>query len=115
MAGWQPMSTAPLDGTMVLVTETPNGEHYNVIPAMYANFGGGDPRMGQKAIGCISWWGVCGSRFSGDGGDCELPVRFKALACTPICWMPMPEREDETKLRRRLSQLLRHKYPKDQP
>lgn len=44
---WQPMTTAPRDGTVVLVTETPNGEHYNVIPAMYANMGGGDPRMGQ--------------------------------------------------------------------
>lgn len=92
----------------MLVTETPNGEHYNVIPAMYANMGGGDPRMGQKAEGRVGWWGACGSRYTGEGGDCDLPVRWKALACTPICWMPMPPREDEKKLRRRLGQLLRH-------
>lgn len=40
MNGWQPMTTAPRDGTVVLVTETPNGQHFNVMPAMYANQGG---------------------------------------------------------------------------
>lgn len=40
--GWRPMSSAPKDGTMVLITETPNGEVYHVLPAMYMNLGGGD-------------------------------------------------------------------------
>jgi len=101
--GWQPMSSAPRDGTMILVTETPNGEHWNVLPAMYMNEGGGDPRFGQKEIGIIGWWGVGPSRRTGEGGDCELPVRWKPLAITPICWMPMPVREEESKLRRRMS------------
>jgi hypothetical protein len=105
---WKPMTTAPRDGTMVLITETPNGEHYNVMPAMYMNLGGGDERMGQKPEGSIGWWAFCGSRWSGEGGDCALPVRVKPLACHPICWMPMPPREDEKKLRRREGQLLRH-------
>lgn len=104
---WRPMTKAPKDGTMVLVIETPNGVHFNVLPAMYMNLGAGDPRMGQKAEGCIGWWAVCGSRYTGEGGDCALPVRFKPLACTPICWMPMPPCEDEKKLRRRRGQLLR--------
>lgn len=106
---WLPISTAPRDGTMVLVTETPNSEHWNVIPAMFMNKGGGDPRMGQEATGMIGWWGVCGSRYTGEGGDCTLPVRFKALAIMPICWMPMPDAEPEEKLRRRLGQMFRRR------
>lgn len=109
ISGWRPMTRAPRDGTVVLVTETPNGVHYNVMPAMYANMGGGDPRLGQKEQGIIGWWGVRESRYSGEGGDCALPVRWKALAITPLCWMPMPPIEDPKKLRRRLGQLLRRK------
>lgn len=79
-----------MDGTMILVLETPNGEHFNIVPAMYMNKGGGDPNMGQKPIGMIGWWGVCGARWSSEGGGlCDLPVRFKALAITPICWRPI--------------------------
>ena len=32
---WLPISKAPKDGTMILVTETPNGEAWNVIPACW--------------------------------------------------------------------------------
>ena len=92
---------------MVLITETPNGEHYNVLPAMYMNLGGGSPSLGEKAEGIVGWWGIAGSRRTGEGGDCQLPVRLKPLACTPICWMPLPPMEDVSKLERRLSQLLR--------
>lgn len=92
---------------MILVTETPNGEYWNVCPAMYMNHGGGDPRMGEKPEGSVGWWGVTGSRYTGEGGDCKLPVRWKPLSITPVCWKPLPEREETPKLRRRLSQLLR--------
>lgn len=109
---WRSMTTAPKDGTIILVTETPNGEHYNVYPAAWMNLGGGDPRIGEKAIGIIGWWCAGMSRHTGDGGgECDLPVRWKPLAATPICWMPLPAPEAEQKLRRRLSQLLRYKYP----
>lgn len=97
MNGWQPGSTAPTDGTMVLVLETPNGEHYNIVPAMFMNKGGGDPRIGQQAEGMIGWWGVCGSRYTGDGGDCTLPVKFKALALSPIAWKPIDVSERQLK------------------
>lgn len=106
---WRPMGSAPKDGTMILVTETPNGEHYNVMPAMYMNLHGGDPMMGEKAVGIVGWVGVAGSRRTGEGGDLALPVRIKPLIITPICWQPMPTAEPENTLRRRLAQLLRRK------
>lgn len=101
---WKSMKSAPMDGTVIIVTETPNSVHFNVMPAAYMNMGGGDPRVGQKAIGNIGWWGVGESRYTGEGGDeSELPVRWKPYAITPICWMPMPTVEKESKLRRRMS------------
>ena len=106
---WRPMTSAPKDGTMILVTETPNGEHYNVMPAMYMNMHGGDPQRGEKAVGLIGWFGFGGSRYTGEGGDCPLPVRVKPYVITPICWQPLPKAESESTLRRRLAQLLRRK------
>lgn len=105
--GWLPMTSAPMDGTVILVTETPNGEHWNVMPACYMNYIGGSP--GQVENGTLSWIGIAPSRYSGEGGDCPLPVRWKPLFITPVCWMPMPSAEPESKLRRRLSQLFRTK------
>lgn len=34
-----------------------------------------------------------------------LPVDFKAIALTPVCWQPMPTLESVEKLRRRASQV----------
>lgn len=106
---WRPIRTAPLDGTEILVTETPNGEHWNVLLAAWMNYGGGDPRLGQEPVGSIGWFGVAPSRYSGQGGDCQLPCQWKPLAITPVCWMPMPAMDAETTLRRRLGQLYSEK------
>lgn len=101
MANWRPMKSAPTDGTMVIVLETPNGEHFNVLPAMYMNYGGGDPRLGENPVGLRRWWAFTGSRRTGEGGDCSLPVRVKPLASTPIAWQPMPDLPDLATCRRK--------------
>jgi hypothetical protein len=95
--GWRPMSTAPRDGTMVLVCETPNGEVWNVLAASFC----------QVGHACdAAWWGVH-YRPSWQG--------FAPVACTPVCWKPFPQAEDSGRLRRRKSQILRHKYPSPPP
>jgi hypothetical protein len=107
---WRPMSTAPMDGTLILVIETPNGEHFNVFPAAFMNLNGGHPQMNQPSIGLIGWWAVAPSRYSGQGGNCTLPVSWKPLASTPVCWMPMPEKEPVEKLQRRLRFVMGEKF-----
>ena len=96
---WLPMRSAPKDGTMILVTETPNAEHWNVVPASWMAYGRTDDPDNSKHGG---WWGVDASRYTNEG---PLYTKFKPLACTPICWMPFPEAEDIGKLRRRAGQI----------
>jgi hypothetical protein len=84
-----------MDGTVIIVTETPNGEAWNVMPAAYMNHGGSS----------LSWWGIYPSKMSNEPG--EHPTKWRPLAITPVCWMPMPKPEAEATLRRRLSQLFR--------
>jgi len=101
-SGWLAMSKAPMDGTIILVTETANGESFQVLPAAFMNHGGGIPQFGEKKIGSIGWWAVVPSRLTGQGGNCPLPVTWRPLASTPVCWMPMPEMESIEKLQNRL-------------
>lgn len=103
---WRSMNSAPLDGTIVLVTETANGESFQVLPAAFMNFRGGNPAFGEKPIGTIGWCAIAPSRYTGEGGDCPLPVKWKPLSSTPVCWMPMPEPEHTNKLLKRLQQIL---------
>lgn len=104
--GWRSMRTAPRDGTIILVCETPNGEAWNVMPAAY-QIHLGDERM-------EGFWGVgTTSRVPSHlplesetlARERFLPVGFKAIAMTPLCWQPMPECEPVEKLRRRASQI----------
>lgn len=96
VSGWRPMSTAPKDGTVIIVTETPNGEHWNVMPAAWMAQGE-DNNDNNESRG--RWWGITPSRSV--PGEGPLYVRWKPLAMHPTCWMPMPEREDDAKLHRR--------------
>jgi hypothetical protein len=92
--GWRPMSEAPLDGTPILVCETPNGEVYNVLLAAFIkilNFKEPD------------WWGV----YPRTDNHEEQTKYFSAIACTPICWKPVPKPEAASALRRRKAALLR--------
>jgi hypothetical protein len=104
--GWRSMRSAPRDGTMILVCETPNGEHYNVVAASY-QLHLGEPLM-------EGFWGVAPtSRLPIHliherhlaVEERGLPADFKAIALTPLCWQPFPEVEPIEKLRRRAGQV----------
>lgn len=91
---WRPMSEAPMDGTVILITEVA-GSTYNVLPGAYFNWLGGTPHS-NNGPGSPDWWGVSPSRYSNEGGDSPLPVRWKPLAIMPICWKPMPKMASES-------------------
>lgn len=100
------MRSAPRDGTMILICESPNGEHWNVVPAAY------QLHMGESLL--EGFWGVTTTsrlpcHLIHEHGqavlDSGLPADFKALAITPLCWQPMPACEPVEKLRRRASQV----------
>lgn len=101
--GWRSMSEAPMDGTVILITESA-GSVFNVLPGAYFNWLGGEP-LSHKGPGSPGWWGVCPSRYTGEGGDSPLPVRWKPLAIMPVCWKPMPEIESEKVLEARCAEL----------
>jgi len=91
---------------MILVCESPNGEHWNVMPASYQLHLGNPDLEG--------FWGVWtssrvpphlpreGEELAAERG---LPVDFRAIALTPICWQPMPALEPLETLRRRAAQV----------
>lgn len=90
---------------MILITETPNGEAWNVLPAAFIALNNNhDPSSHVDNSERGHWWGLTPTRWSNEG---PLPARFKPLACTPLCWMPMPEAEPVSKLRRRAGQIYR--------
>lgn len=103
--GWRSMRSAPRDGTIILICENPTGDVLNVMPAAY-QLHLGDPLM-------EGFWGVwTTSRLPVHLMDRDqlvwsraLPVGFKAIAITPLCWQPMPACEPIEKLRRRASQI----------
>lgn len=102
--GWRPMSEAPMDGTVILITEFA-GSVYNVLPGAYFNWIGGEPLQQGQGTGTPGWWGVGPSRYSSEGGGSPLPVRWKSLAIMPICWKPMPKMESEKVLEARCAEI----------
>lgn len=107
-SGWRPMSSAPRDGTMILVCELAGGEHINVMPACYMR-ANGNPDLED-------FWGVWPTSRVPVHLMAEFPniegfaVGWKNIALTPLCWMPLPMPESFAKLRRRQAQILHHKY-----
>lgn len=101
---WRPMSEAPMDGTVILITEWAGGV-YNVLPAAYFNWIGGIPLQQDQGTGSPGWWGVGPSRYSSEGGGSPLPVRWKPLAIMPVCWKPMPKMESDKALKARCDEL----------
>lgn len=97
------MSTAPKDGTVILLCELNHftGEGY-VMPGCWMQMHG-DPKFGE------TFWGVAPTshvpahlalKFENREGKC---VGWRPIALRPECWMPMPEPETTCSLRRRMA------------
>lgn len=119
--GWLPMRTAPRDGTMILITDIGNGEEATVMPAAFLL-----DQTNPLAPG--DFWAVWPTSYMATHlwspesqaliKERRLPVDFRNIAITPVCWKPFPMTEPMDKLRRRHSQIcsqkardLRAKYP----
>ena len=105
--GWRPMSSAPRDGTLILVCElVPCREKGQVMPACFMR-ANGDPDM-------EGFWGAWPtSRVPVHLMDTYpnvegLAVGWRSIAITPLCWKPLPEPEEFSTLRRREAQILHH-------
>jgi hypothetical protein len=102
MSPWLPMKTAPRDGTVILLCELnySSGEGY-VMPGcwMRAN---GDPKM-------ESFWAVSPTshvpvhlirQYENREG---MAVRWRKIAMTPECWMPLPPPETTRSIHQRMA------------
>lgn len=92
---WFPISTAPKNGTEVLVCEFVGTDEPFVCIAAWVK-----PESENAEPG---WWGAA-TAYRDIG---TLPHRWKMIAITPACWQPLPEPEDGRALRRRYAQILR--------
>lgn len=102
MSDWRPMSSAPKDGTIILVCETGNGEVWRAWPACWMAPG--------DCADIAGWWILAPSRSSDE--TLGIPTKVRWYASTPVCWKPMPQPEPVPKLRRRYAQILSTKYGK---
>jgi len=96
------MKSAPKDGTEIIVIETPNGEHFNVLTACFMALQGNERQMAfmdKDNSGEGSWWGIAPSHWSSNG---PLHTHWKPIACTPLCWKPLPKQNLTKKALRQL-------------
>lgn len=70
-----------------------NEEHFNVMFAAYFNYGAGDPKLGENSNGSKRFWSLISTKWSGEDGDCTLPVKWK-----PIAWRPLPQKSSIKKI-----------------
>lgn len=98
--GWLPMSSAPKDGTVVLLCELnySTGEGY-VMPGCWMR-ACGDPQMDN-------FWAVAPTShvpahlIDKHQNREGMAVGWRSIALTPLCWKPMPEAETVQSLKRR--------------
>lgn len=88
--GWRGMECAPKDGSEIIVIETPNGEHFNVMVACFMALQSESKQdewrdRDNSVEG--DWWGAYPTHWSGNG---PLHTHWKPIACTPLCWKPLP-------------------------
>jgi hypothetical protein len=92
LKGWREMESAPKDGTEIIVIETPNGEHFNVMVACFmARMNDDEQHMWRDKDNSprAMWWGVYPTHWSSNGPH---HTHWKPIACsTPLCWKPLPK------------------------
>lgn len=100
------MSSAPKDGTIILVCElVPGRDEGQVMPTCYMR-ANGDPAM----EGVWGAWPTSRApvhlmqRFPNEE---NFMAGWRSIALTPLCWKPLPAPEDFGRLRRRQGQVLR--------
>lgn len=93
-SNWQPMSKAPRDGTIIIVTMYNNGEYY-VVPAAWVSPG--------NDAGLEGFWAFHPSKYS----DEPKYNRLTFTACTPVLWMSLPEKAPSGRLSRAHANTLR--------
>jgi hypothetical protein len=86
------MDSAPKDGTEIIVIETPNGEHFNVMVACWmAWMTASDQNKWHEKDNTsrANWWGTYPTHWSNNGPH---HTHWKPIAMgTPLCWKPMPK------------------------
>lgn len=82
MNKWQPIETAPKDGTWVLVTP---GSEERVSVGMYSGERGAC--LGASGVRYLSGWVDKQGSVSMSHGECE----FSYESIWPTHWMPLPE------------------------
>jgi len=108
-SGWLPMSSAPTDGTTILVCEmVPGNDEGQVMPAVYMR-AHGNPAL-EGFWGCLPTSRLPPHLMHESANSEGFQVGWRNIALTALCWKPLPLPEDFNKLRRRQSQILRHKH-----
>lgn len=85
------MDSAPMDGTEIIIIETPNGEHFNVMVACYMALMGQQDQDKWRDLDNTpeaSWWGAYPTHWSSNG---PYHTHWKPIACHPLCWKPLPK------------------------
>lgn len=89
LSGWRHINSAPQDGTIILVLETPNGEAWNIMSARwmtwYSSRDIDEPRRDP------TWWGASWRAGYREWGEGPWGSAYD-VAISPQWWKPMPRK-----------------------